>query len=74
MNYVTLLKKYTWLDNTNELETVMLCRKIWSGPLLQSFDWVRWYFWITCKHNPNTSEGFTFYKSYKAHVSINIIK
>ena len=30
MNYVTLLKKDTGLDNTHEIETVMLCRETWS--------------------------------------------
>ena len=39
MSYVTLLKKDTGLDSmsTHEIETVILQ---WSGPLLQSFDWV----------------------------------
>ena len=31
MNFVTLLKKDTGLDNTHEIETVMLCRETWSG-------------------------------------------
>ena len=31
MNFVTLLKKDTGLDNTHEIETVMLCRESWSG-------------------------------------------
>ena len=39
MKYVTLLKKDTGLDSTHEIETVMLCRETWSGPLLQSFNW-----------------------------------
>ena len=46
MDFVTLLKKDTGLDNIlHEIETVMLCRETWvlewRGPLLQSFDWVR---------------------------------
>ena len=31
MKYVTLLKKDTGLNNTHEVENVMLCRETWSG-------------------------------------------
>ena len=31
MNYVTLLKKDTELNNSQDIETVMLCRDTWSG-------------------------------------------